>query len=93
MMIINNNNEKESAYPQCALQLSRGSLYSHSQLKKENRNMIVLKSIYVQKNKPNSTTTTTTTTRNNKQTNKKGLILTTSGQGRLDELVLYQFYE
>lgn len=36
----------------------------------ENRNMIVLKSIYVQKNKPNSTTTTTTT-RNVKQTNKK----------------------
>ena len=35
----------------------------------KNRNMIVLKSIYVQKNKPNSTTTTTTT--NNKQTNKK----------------------
>ena len=33
--------------------------------------MIVLKSIYVQKNKPNSTTTTTTTTRNIKQTNKK----------------------
>ena len=32
----------------------------------KNRNMIVLKSIYVQKNKPNSTTT-----RNNKQTNKQ----------------------
>ena len=53
----------------------------------KNRNMIVLKSICVQKNKPNSTTTTTTTTTTNKQT-KKGLILTTSGQGRLDELVL-----
>ena len=35
MMIINNNNEKESTYPQCALQLSRGYLYSHFQLKKE----------------------------------------------------------
>ena len=35
IIINNNNNEKESTYPQCALQLSRGSLYSHSQLKKE----------------------------------------------------------
>ena len=35
MMIINNNNEKESTYPQCALQLSRGYLHSHFQLKKE----------------------------------------------------------
>ena len=35
MIINNNNNEKESTYPRCALQLSRGYLYSHSQLKKE----------------------------------------------------------
>ena len=54
--------------------------------------MIVLKSIYVQKNKPNSTTTTTTNNKQqtNKQT-KKGLILTTSGQGRLDEMFSNSF--
>ena len=89
-MIINNNNEKESTYPQCALQLSRGSLYFHSQLKKEIKTEIWLfynKYMYRRTNQIQQQQQQQQQQTTNKQT-KKGLILTTSGQGRLDELVL-----
>ena len=53
----------------------------------KNRNMIVLKSIYVRRTNQIQQQQQQQQQTTNKQT-KKGLILTTSGQGRLDELVL-----